>query len=215
MYGRHSGQKGGQTSPEDAKGEQAEPLCHAVFTERLFCFLYRLLLFSRVERLPPPIITTFAPTGADLSSRFAEGLQVRCRASRSQTFTAVALRPFGTQCCRDYKNEAWRRYTFLSPFNRSASTNVLYLVNSYLYIHADKKISLFAFLKNILPCRKMSCKNLEKISFRKFKIHFMQYFKIFYRHYEDISWKSKKYLMYDILRCLKDFFWKIYFVNVL
>lgn len=73
MYGRHSGQKGGQTSPEDAKGEQAEPLCHAVFTERLFCFLYRLLLFSRVERLPPPIITTFAPTGADLSSRFAEG----------------------------------------------------------------------------------------------------------------------------------------------
>lgn len=65
--------KGGQTSPEDAKGEQAEPLCHAVFTERLLCFLYRLLLFSCVERLPPPIITTFAPTGADLSSRFAEG----------------------------------------------------------------------------------------------------------------------------------------------
>lgn len=72
------GKRGGQTSPEDAKGEQAEPLCHAVFTERLFCFLYRLLLFSRVERLPPPIITTFAPTGADLSSRFAEGPQVRC-----------------------------------------------------------------------------------------------------------------------------------------
>lgn len=67
--------KGGQTSPEDAKGEQAEPLCHAVFTERLLCFLYRLLLFSCVERLPPPIITTFAPTGADLSSRFAEGTQ--------------------------------------------------------------------------------------------------------------------------------------------
>ncbi|KAG7202228.1 hypothetical protein KM043_015899 [Ampulex compressa] len=67
MYGRHSGQKG-YTSPEDAKGERAEPLCHAVFTERLFFFLLPILLF-RAERLPPPIITTFAPTGADLSSR--------------------------------------------------------------------------------------------------------------------------------------------------
>ena len=42
----------------------------------------------------------------------------------------------------------------------------------------------------------MSSKNLaEKISFRKFKIHFMRYFKIFYGHYEEISWKSKRCLV--------------------
>lgn len=64
----------GYAKLENAKGEQAEPLCHAVFTERLFFFLLLILLF-RVERLPPPIITTFAPTEADLSSTFAEGLR--------------------------------------------------------------------------------------------------------------------------------------------
>ena len=75
----------GYANSEDAKGEQAEPLCHAVFTERLFFFLLLLLLFlflfvvlraaCHVERLPPPIITTFAPTGADLSSTIVEGLR--------------------------------------------------------------------------------------------------------------------------------------------
>lgn len=69
MYGRHSGQKG-YTNSVDTKGEQAEPLCHTVFTDRLFFFL--LILLFRVERLPPPIITTFAPTEADLSFTFVE-----------------------------------------------------------------------------------------------------------------------------------------------
>jgi len=88
--------KGGQTSPEDAKGERAEPLCHAVFTERLLRFLHRLLLFSRVERLPPPIITTFAPTGADLSSRFAEGPRFdveRHARKRSRLLLSALLAP--------------------------------------------------------------------------------------------------------------------------
>lgn len=88
--------KGGQTSPEDAKGEQAEPLCHAVFTEHLFCFLRHLLLFSRVERLPPPIITTFAPTGADLSSRFVEGPRFdveRHARKRSRLLLSALLAP--------------------------------------------------------------------------------------------------------------------------
>lgn len=98
--------KGGQTSPEDAKGEQAEPLCHAVFTERLFRFLHRLFLFSRVERLPPPIITTFAPTGADLSSRFAEGPRFdveRHARKRSRLLLSALLAP---KCRRDYKSDA-------------------------------------------------------------------------------------------------------------
>lgn len=132
MYGRHSGQKGGQTSPEDAKGEQAEPLCHAVFTERLFCFLYRLLLFSRVERLPPPIITTFAPTGADLSSRFAEGLRgfdvERHARKRSRLLLSALLAPNVAAIIRTRHEEDIR---FLSRFNRSESTTtILHFVHS-------------------------------------------------------------------------------------
>lgn len=68
MYGRHFGQKGTPTR-RTPRVNRAEPLCHAVFTERLFLFL----LPFHVERLPPPIITTFAPTGDDLSSTVAEG----------------------------------------------------------------------------------------------------------------------------------------------
>ena len=120
----------GYANSEDAKGEQAEPLCHAVFTERLFFFLL-LILHFHVERLPPPIITTFAPTGADLSSTFVEGLRF------------------------DVERHAyWHSSLFLlsfneSPFTSTNRTRVISNIFSMTYFHRKYNFLTIAIFMKI------------------------------------------------------------------
>lgn len=150
MYGRHSGQKGGKPAQRTPRVNRPR---HSVTQFSLSVSAASSTASSSPFR---PCREITASDNYDVCThrgRFVfqirGGAAARCRASRSQAFTAVAPRPFGTQCDRAIARA--RRETahlHCASSDRKAPDctllprmqMILDIVDSYIYPHLPHEL---------------------------------------------------------------------------